>query len=193
MMAVIYGPVKTKVNDSTGFKMTIENAAPLNAVPFIDSKLGICIKDNSRTVTFQNEACKEICGNHEGQTCSKICSHLLAKVPDFVQGMHLHRSQKIDETRVDALITRTPDQILTLLYPLDSQEALQKKQEEYLTELGLTKSELNIMKHLLSGRSNAEIAEMLFISRSTLKTHLNNIYKKLPPEMRAAQWRGRGA
>ncbi|WP_298534242.1 response regulator transcription factor [uncultured Algibacter sp.] len=43
----------------------------------------------------------------------------------------------------------------------------------------LTKQEQNVLDLLLTGKSNKEIAQDLFISPSTVKTHLNNIFKKL--------------
>ncbi len=43
----------------------------------------------------------------------------------------------------------------------------------------LTKQEQNILNLLLDEKSNKEIADCLFISLSTVKTHVNSIYKKL--------------
>ena len=43
----------------------------------------------------------------------------------------------------------------------------------------LTKQEQNILDLLLKEKTNKEIATALFVSTSTVKTHLNNIYKKL--------------
>ena len=43
----------------------------------------------------------------------------------------------------------------------------------------LTKQELLILKLVSKGCSNKQIAERLFISTETVKTHLKNIYKKL--------------
>ncbi|GFZ93070.1 hypothetical protein GCM10011531_26370 [Aquaticitalea lipolytica] len=43
----------------------------------------------------------------------------------------------------------------------------------------LTKQEQNILSLLLEEKSNKEIADTLFVSLSTVKTHVNNIYKKL--------------
>ncbi|MFM2127115.1 MAG: hypothetical protein RL287_593 [Actinomycetota bacterium] len=43
----------------------------------------------------------------------------------------------------------------------------------------LTARELEILQHLPSGRTYVEMAEALFISESTLKTHLQSIYRKL--------------
>ena len=43
----------------------------------------------------------------------------------------------------------------------------------------LTKRELSILEALSIGHTNPEIASKLYIAESTVKTHLNNIYKKL--------------
>lgn len=43
----------------------------------------------------------------------------------------------------------------------------------------LTAQERNIMVKISEGKSNKEIATELFISLSTVKTHINNLYKKL--------------
>ncbi|MFI1772095.1 helix-turn-helix domain-containing protein [Thalassobellus citreus] len=48
----------------------------------------------------------------------------------------------------------------------------------------LTKQEQNILNLLLENKSNKEIAEAVFVSLSTVKTHLNNIYKKLNVQSR---------
>ena len=44
---------------------------------------------------------------------------------------------------------------------------------------GLTSQEQNIFKAICAGKTNKEIAAGLFISVSTVKTHINNLYKKL--------------
>lgn len=43
----------------------------------------------------------------------------------------------------------------------------------------LTKQEQNVLDLLLSDNTNKDIAETLFVSVSTVKTHVNNVYKKL--------------
>lgn len=43
----------------------------------------------------------------------------------------------------------------------------------------LTRQEQNILNLLLEDKSNKEIADALFVSLSTVKTHVNNIYRKL--------------
>ena len=44
---------------------------------------------------------------------------------------------------------------------------------------GLTLREQEVLRHLADGLSNKEIAEGLFISEKTVKSHLNSIFKKL--------------
>jgi DNA-binding CsgD family transcriptional regulator len=48
----------------------------------------------------------------------------------------------------------------------------------------LTKQEQTVLGLLLQEKSNKEIAEVLFVSVSTVKTHVNNIYKKLNVQSR---------
>lgn len=48
----------------------------------------------------------------------------------------------------------------------------------------LTKQEQNILELLLEEKSNKEIADALFVSVSTVKTHVNNVYKKLNVQSR---------
>ncbi len=47
------------------------------------------------------------------------------------------------------------------------------------TEYGLTERELEILQHLVDGRTKRQIADVLFISFYTVDTHLRNIYAKL--------------
>jgi len=48
----------------------------------------------------------------------------------------------------------------------------------------LTKQEHNILQLLLEDKSNKDIADALFVSLSTVKTHVNNVYKKLNVQTR---------
>jgi DNA-binding CsgD family transcriptional regulator len=48
-----------------------------------------------------------------------------------------------------------------------------------LTQLGISEREYEILQLLAAGHSNQEIANQLFISLNTVKTHLSNLYLKL--------------
>ena len=43
----------------------------------------------------------------------------------------------------------------------------------------LSQREVNIVRHIQAGKTNKEIAAILNIEISTIKTHVNNIYTKL--------------
>ena len=49
----------------------------------------------------------------------------------------------------------------------------------------LSERELEVLTLLASGRSNKEIAGDLFVAVGTVKTHTNNIYRKLGTKNRA--------
>lgn len=159
----------------------------------LSPKLGVCVKDQEKRVLYQNANSVNTCGNMVGQTCSKTCMTLYKKIEEcsaISEGMKLFKATEIEGHKVDALIVNDGMQITTLLYPLDESEQKFQKQEAYFQERGLTKSEIRIMQMVLQGMTNAAIAQKLFISKATLKTHLNNIYKKLPESMRPSQVRG---
>lgn len=50
----------------------------------------------------------------------------------------------------------------------------------------LTPAELRILEQVIDGKTNNEIAEAVFLSPWTVKTHIKNIYKKMQVNSRAA-------
>jgi DNA-binding NarL/FixJ family response regulator len=44
---------------------------------------------------------------------------------------------------------------------------------------GLTQRELEVLRHVAEGRSNAEVARILWVTEQTIKFHLSNVYRKL--------------
>ncbi len=52
-------------------------------------------------------------------------------------------------------------------------------------KLGLTTRELEVLRLIAQGLSNAEIATALFVSDATVKTHINHIFSKLDARDRA--------
>ena len=43
----------------------------------------------------------------------------------------------------------------------------------------LTRRELDVLRRMARGQSNQQLAEGLFVSLSTVKTHINNLFRKL--------------
>ena len=56
--------------------------------------------------------------------------------------------------------------------------------EERLKHLGITKRELEILELIAQGMSNREIAEKLFVSENTVKTHSSRLFDKLSAKRR---------
>ena len=56
--------------------------------------------------------------------------------------------------------------------------------EERLRNLGITKRELEILELIAQGLSNREIAEKLFVSENTVKTHSSRLFDKLSAKRR---------
>src|SRR6202140_737788 len=56
--------------------------------------------------------------------------------------------------------------------------------ESRLRELGITRRELEIRELIARGLSNREIAEKLFVSENTVKTHSSRLFDKLSAKRR---------
>jgi ATP/maltotriose-dependent transcriptional regulator MalT len=56
--------------------------------------------------------------------------------------------------------------------------------EVKLRELGITRRELEILELIARGLSNREIAEKLFVSENTVKTHSSRLFDKLSAKRR---------
>ena len=64
-----------------------------------------------------------------------------------------------------------------------------KKKEttkEEIIPFDLSQAELRILEQVIEGKSNKEIAEAVYLSPWTVKTHIKNIYKKMHVNSRAA-------
>jgi DNA-binding CsgD family transcriptional regulator len=74
--------------------------------------------------------------------------------------------------------------MLTMLAPV-----LERHARERITPQlppSLTTQERRVLSHVAAGRSNAEIAAALFVAPSTVRKHLENVYRKLGVTSRVA-------
>lgn len=60
-----------------------------------------------------------------------------------------------------------------------SLDDIKKLANRYKNEFSLTDRECEIIQLLMSGRSVQAIADELYLSKSTVKTHISSVYKKL--------------
>jgi DNA-binding CsgD family transcriptional regulator len=59
-----------------------------------------------------------------------------------------------------------------------------KPKEDILVQLGITPRELEVLEQVAQGLSNQEIADKLFVSLNTVKTHTSNVFSKLGVQRR---------
>ena len=59
-----------------------------------------------------------------------------------------------------------------------------KIDKDKIAELGISNREYEVLEQIANGLSNKEIADKLFVSESTVKTHVSNIFLKLDAQRR---------
>jgi DNA-binding CsgD family transcriptional regulator len=59
-----------------------------------------------------------------------------------------------------------------------------ERNEAQVRQLGITPRELEILEAMAAGLSNREIAERLFVSENTVKTHAGRLFEKLSARRR---------
>lgn len=74
--------------------------------------------------------------------------------------------------------------MLRMLSPLLARLSRERVTPQLPTSL--TTQERRVLSHVAAGRSNAEIAEALFVAPSTVRKHLENVYRKLGVTSRGA-------
>ena len=53
------------------------------------------------------------------------------------------------------------------------------KLADSLTHPGLSERELQVLKHMAAGKSNKEIAQVIYVSENTVKAHVKSILAKM--------------
>jgi NarL family two-component system response regulator LiaR len=75
-------------------------------------------------------------------------------------------------------LTKSKEVVIVREVPVPSTQPFALN-EEKLTDLGITRRELEILGLIANGMSNREIAEKLFVSENTVKTHSSRLFDKL--------------
>jgi DNA-binding NarL/FixJ family response regulator len=107
--------------------------------------------------------------------------------------MLLKRASPDDQSRARAMLeqviapaddlglTRLADQARTLLETTPSPAQPVRAESQH----GLSAREMDVLRRIVAGRTDREIADELFISKRTVTTHVSNIFNKLGLNTRA--------
>lgn len=90
--------------------------------------------------------------------------------------------QKLTRTRETVVVHEVPVRI-EVRVPVPAGEPFVRN-EARLEQLGITPRELDILEAMAAGLSNREIAERLFVSENTVKTHAARLFGKLAAKRR---------
>ena len=80
-------------------------------------------------------------------------------------------------------LTKPRESLVVIEVPVAPPEAFVLNQRR-LEELSITPRELEILGLIATGMSNREVAEKLFVSENTVKTHLSRVFDKLGAKRR---------
>ena len=93
-------------------------------------------------------------------------------------GLGIWLGLKLTKTRETVVIREVPVHVsVPATGPFERNEARRE-------QLGITPRELEIMEAIAAGLSNREIAERLFVSENTVKTHAARLFDKLSARRR---------
>ncbi len=104
---------------------------------------------------------------------------LFPGIPDWIKRFPYYQITYLSLGILGMLYLFTRGPVLPILLPNSTHNG----NEDHLTVLserfGLTEREIEIISEVVKGRNNKEISKKLFISPSTVKNHIYNIYKKM--------------
>jgi DNA-binding CsgD family transcriptional regulator len=167
---------------------------------FNDDNFAVCVKDSNGKVLMQNPLCSGICGDYTNTVCDIGCMELYAKDESHQWnewGSRIYNNTFVHNAFYDITLLCSNDYLITFLQPLKEKY---KMALAYYKDKKLTKRELEVISLIVQGKSNQTICGQLSVSMATLKTHLNNIYKKIHdlggtpkyiPHKRLSSWKSR--
>jgi DNA-binding CsgD family transcriptional regulator len=137
-----------------------------------------CERDTQGKVLWQNASCIAFCGLREGASCSDGCSrYRAAREPG---GMHIHANAVVRDACCDLVFFELENRSQTVI---ELHENKFHAEFSLMEGKGLSKSEKRVVKMRIAGFPASQIASELFVSLSTVKTHLLHAYQKLGPEL----------
>lgn len=100
----------------------------------------------------------------------------------FFSALGIWLGLKLTRTRETVVVREVPIQV-EVPVPVRMSEPFVRN-EMRLEQLGITPRELEILEAMAAGLSNREIADRLFVSENTVKTHAGRLFDKLSARRR---------
>ena len=156
------------INSGSKYDLVLLNDSMVNAMATLKT-----IRNDSRFATVpimmftgENEENRQVTGLRIG---ADDCLSLPYQVPNLL-------------ARIEALLRRASWQRAQSINPNMTSPIYNF--EQIKRTVHLTQRELEVLKLVASGQSNSNIAKKLFLKEVTVKTHLNNIFKKFKVQNR---------
>lgn len=156
---------------------------------------GLMILNYQFSHIYTNDTAKEYCKiiSENRNYFSPTKNEYINKIVDLLTSEY-HKNNN-NEINIDSytfkiypfIVSSTYHAIETMytIY-ITEDEQPEKTNEKKLINYKLTKRELEIINLLLKGLTNTEIADQLFLSSHTIRTHIQNIYAKMDVNNRTA-------
>ncbi len=158
--------------------------------------LGLVVLDNNWNIVSSNDMAKMYCydllsNNNLQDPVSEVIKSILPNIS--FQSINTstvvyNDLESYDLKVVPSIVPNTNKGIDTyyLLHLIKKKPSTLKKLQSPDHHYNLTDRELEIVQLIAQGLSNKEIAEILFLSTNTIRTHINNIFNKLSVSNRTA-------
>lgn len=98
-------------------------------------------------------------------------------------GLGIWLARKLSKPRVETIVVEK-EVIVEVNTPAQMISGSFSMNEKALEKSDISNRELEVLQHMARGLSNQEIADQMFVSLNTIKTHSSNIFLKLDVKRR---------
>ena len=132
------------------------------------------------------QVCQQLKANPDTANIPVIFLSSLARCSDKVKGFQVGGVDYISKPfHIEEVVARVENCVNLHRQIQEGQVIAPYKQQEKIASYQLSKRELEVLSAYVSGKQRNEIAQQLFISEHTVKSHLKRIFTKLGIKNRA--------
>lgn len=150
-------------------------------------QIGICKVKSNGQICHRNSYARQMCEIPEGGIC-KLFEDYLSQPRSGLGEFLLPEVVYYSKEHVAAIAMKVDDGFRIYFRSIENEPTF----KDILPKgelVSLTRTEALVLEKLFLKKTNQEIAESLFISLATLKTHIAHLYQKIP---KLKEWRNRG-